>query len=87
MHKIVKNLDWALFTIIDRKMQDDRKSKIEIEALFKNPLQAENYNAPNPEVKRYLLPVDELEAFEEFYNKMQDGEKPKNLKFEYILGI
>lgn len=58
--------------MIDRKTQDDNRSKTRVEALFSNPKQAENYNAPNKEVKRYLLHVDDLEEFERFYNFVQD---------------
>ena len=65
-------MNYALFTMIDRKTQDDRKSKINVETLFSNPTQAENYNAPDKEVKRYLLHVDDLEEFERFYNFVQD---------------
>jgi hypothetical protein len=64
----------ALFTIIDRRTQDDRRSKINISALFSTPVQAEDYiekAAPNPETKWYILPLDELETFENFYNDMQ----------------
>ena len=68
----VKFMNWALFTIIDRKTQDDRKSKIKVEALFSNPCQADNYNAPNEEIRRYLLHLEDLEEFERFYNFIQD---------------
>lgn len=66
------SMNWALFAMIDRKTQDDRKSKAKVEALFSNPWIAENYNAPNKEVKRYLLSVEDLEEFERFYNFVQD---------------
>ena len=68
-------LSWAIVHVIDRKTQDDRKSKLHIIALFENPIVAEDSflpHLPNPEVKRYLLHVNELERFEMFYNFIQD---------------
>lgn len=63
----------ALVYMIDRATQDDQKSKLVVEAMFSNPGQAEdNYKIQNPEKKRYLLFVDDLEAFERFYNDIQD---------------
>ena len=73
MNEYTKFMKWAVITMIDRKTQDDRKSKINVEALFSTPIQAEdNYNAPNKEIKRYILHIDDLERFEEFYNHVQD---------------
>lgn len=73
MENYTKFMNWALFTMVDRSTQDDHRSKINVEALFRSPVQAEdNYKAPNNEIKRYLLSVDELEQFEEFYNHVQD---------------
>ena len=73
MKDYTKFLKWAVITMIDRSTQDDRKSKVNVEALFSSPVQAENnYIIRNPEVKRYILNVDELERFEEFYNHIQD---------------
>lgn len=73
MKEYTRFMNWAVVTMIDRKTQDDRKSKINVEALFSNPMQAEdNYNAPNKEIKRYIIHVDDLERFEEFYNHVQD---------------
>ena len=66
---------WAAFSMLDRKTQDDCRSKIQIAGLFQNPIVAEDCflpYLPNREVKRYLLPVDMLERFEEFYNFIQD---------------
>lgn len=63
----------ALVYMIDRATQDDNKSKLVVEALFSNQVQAEdNYKIQNPEKKRYLLSVDDLESFERFYNDIQD---------------
>lgn len=73
--KYLKNLNWAVFTMVDRSTQDDRKSKINVCGLFENPVDAEDSfipNLPNPERKRYILHVDYLERFEEFYNFVQD---------------
>lgn len=72
MKDYTKFMNWALFTMIDRKTQDDRKSKVNVEALFGDPWSAENYKAPNKEIKRYLLAVEDLEEFERFYNFVQD---------------
>lgn len=74
-NKYLNFLNWAVFTMIDRKTQDDHKSKIQVCGLFRIPvLDEESFlpNLPNPEVKRYLLHVDDLERFEEFYNFIQD---------------
>lgn len=70
-----KFMNWAVVTMIDRSTQDDRRSKIDVTALFANLVVAEDSfipNLPNPEIKRYLLHVDDLERFEEFYNFIQD---------------
>ena len=72
MKDYTRFINWALFTMIDRKTQDDKKSKINVEALFSDPWQADNYNAPNKEIKRYLLRLEDLEEFERFYNFVQD---------------
>lgn len=68
-----KFMEWAIVYMIDRKTQDDNKSKAEIEALFRNPMQAkENYIAANKEIKRYIVHVDDIEELEEVYNRFQD---------------
>lgn len=73
MKDYTRFMKWAVITMIDRSTQDDRKSKINVEALFSNPIQAEdNYNAQNKEIKRYILHIDDLERFEGFYNHVQD---------------
>ena len=72
MKDYTKFMSYALFTMIDRKTQDDNTSKIKVETLFSNPCQADNYNAPNKEIKRYLLRLEDLEEFERFYNFVQD---------------
>ena len=72
MKDYTKFMQWALFTITDRKTQDDRKSKIRVEALFSSPWQRDYFDCPNKEYKHYMLPVDELGRFEQFYNFVQD---------------
>lgn len=73
MKNYTEFMAWAVVRFIDRSTQDDRKSKLNVEALFSNPVQAEdNYILRNKEVKRYILHVDYLERFEEFYNHLQD---------------
>lgn len=73
MKDYTKFLKWAVITMIDRSAQDDGRSKVNVEALFSSPVQAEdNYIIRNPEIKRYILNIDDLEKFEEFYNHVQD---------------
>ena len=75
MKDYTKMMKWAVITMIDRSTQDDKKSKIQIAGLFENPIVAEDSfmpYLPNKEVKRYLLRVEDLERFEEFYNFIQD---------------
>ena len=73
MSDYTKFMNWAVISMIDRSTQDDRKSKVNMEALFRSPAQAEDsYNAPNKEIRRYVLRVEDLERFEKFYNFVQD---------------
>ena len=73
MKDYTKMMRWAVVSMIDRTTQDDRKSKVNVEALFNSPVQAEdNYIIRNPEIKCYVLNVNDLERFEEFYNHVQD---------------
>lgn len=72
MKDYTKFMNWALFSMLDRKTQDDRKSKVRVELLSSNPWSFENYNAPNKEYKRYVLRLEDLEEFERFYNFVQD---------------
>lgn len=75
MKDYTKFMKWAVITMIDRSTQDDHRSKIQIAGLFENPIVAEDSfipYLPNKEVKRYLLRVEDLERFEEFYNFIQD---------------
>lgn len=81
-----KFMKWAVVTMIDRSTQDDRKSKVRVEALFSNPVQAEdNYIIRNPETKRYVLNIDDLGRFEEFYNFIQDLNEKHGEKAIYHL--
>lgn len=73
--KYITNLQWAVFTMIDRTTQDDYRSKVNACALFSNPTVAKDYlipNLPNQEVKRYILRVSLLDRFEKYYNFIQD---------------
>lgn len=72
MKDYTKFMKWAVVYFIDRKTQDDRKSKLNVEALFSSPVQAENNYITRNDVKRYILHVDDLDRFEEFYNFLQD---------------
>ena len=80
MKDYTKMMKWAVVSMIDRNTQDDGRSKVRVEALFSSPVQAEdNYIIRNPEIKRYILNVYDLERFEEFYNHVQDiNEKYKD---------
>lgn len=65
-------LDW----MIDRSTQDDRRSKISVAGLFSYPANAEDFIKTLPsEHKWYMLDLDRLERFEEFYNYVQDINK------------
>lgn len=72
-NKYLNRLNWAVFTMIDRTTQDDKKSKITVSGLFSYPQNAENFIKTLPsEHKWYMLDLDRLERFEEFYNYVQD---------------
>ena len=92
MRDYTQFMKWAVVFFIDRSTQDDKRSKLNVEALFSRPSQIEdNYIIRNPEIKRYILHINDLERFEEFYNAWQDGEDLNNFpdceKFKYILKI
>lgn len=73
MRDYTKFMKWAVAYFVDRKTQDDKRSKLKVEALFSSVSQAEdNYIVRNPEIKRYIIHTDDLERFEEFYNFLQD---------------
>lgn len=73
MKDYTKFMKWALVYMIDRKTQDDRKSKLIVEGLFSSPSQIkDNYIIRNTENKRYIISVDDLEEFENVYNGFQD---------------
>lgn len=92
MKDYARFMKWAVVYFVDRSTQDDRRSKLNVEALFSSPVQAEdNYIIRNQEIKRYILHVDDLEKFEDFYNAYQDGEDLNSFqdyeKFKNILKI
>lgn len=75
-NKYLNRLNWAVFTMIDRSTQDDRRSKISVAGLFAYPANAEDFIKTLPsEHKWYMLDLDRLERFEEFYNYVQDINK------------
>ena len=75
-NKYTKYLDWAVFAMIDRSTQDDHRSKISVAGLFAYPANAEDFIKTLPsEHKWYMLDLDRLERFEEFYNYVQDINK------------
>lgn len=72
-NKYLNRLNWAVFTMIDRSTQDDKKSKITVSGLFSYPENAENFIKMLPDGHNwYMLDTDRLERFEEFYNYVQD---------------
>ena len=72
MADYTKFLKWAVVYFIDRSTQDDNRNKLHVEALFTSPTQAEDNYIIKNDVKRYILHVNDLERFEEFYNFLQD---------------
>lgn len=42
-NKYLRKLKWAVFTIIDRATQDDRKSKVKVSGAFSYPSNAEEF--------------------------------------------
>lgn len=81
MKDYTKFMKWAIVYMIDRKTQDDRKSKAVVEALFSSPVQAkDNYIICNSEIKRYILHVNDLEEFEAVYNEIQNLNEKYNEK-------
>lgn len=73
MSDYTKFMKWAVISMIDRKTQDDKRSKVSVEALFSSAVQAkDNYIIRNPEHNRYILHIDDLEEFEQVYNQLQD---------------
>lgn len=73
MKDYTKFMKWALVYMIDRKTQDDQRSKLVVEGLFSSPSQIEdNYIIRNVENKHYIISVDDLEEFETVYNGFQD---------------
>lgn len=59
--------------MIDRSTQDDHRSKISVAGLFAYPTNAEDFRKTLPsEHEWYILDLDRLERFEEFYNYVQD---------------
>lgn len=85
MKDYTKFMEWAVVYFIDRSTQDDRKSKIEVGALFSRPSQAEDNYIIRNEAKRYILHVDDLERFEEFYNFLQDLKEKYEARWIYHL--
>lgn len=72
MKDYTRFMKWAVVYFIDRKTQDDRKSKLKVEALFSSASQAKDNYIIRNDAKRYIIHVDDLERFEEFYNFIQD---------------
>lgn len=59
--------------MIDRTTQDDHKSKVSVSGAFNYPSNAEEFIKTLPAGRKwYVLDLDRLERFEEFYNFVQD---------------
>ena len=83
----VENLKWAVIYMIDRSTQDYHRSKAQVEALFRYPMQAEeNYRPANKEFRRYIVNLDNLEEFENVYNGFQDLREKYGDRAIYHLG-
>ena len=75
MKDYTEMMEWAVITMIDRNTQDDHRSKIQVAGLFSNPNVAKDSfipYLPNKEIKIYLIRIEDLERFEDFYNFIQD---------------
>ena len=58
-NKYLNRLNWAVFTMIDRTTQDDKKSKITVSGLFSYPENAEDFIKALPaDHKWYILDFD-----------------------------
>lgn len=69
----LSKLNWAVFTMIDRTTQDDRRSKVSVSGAFSYQSNAEDFIKTLPTGhKWYVLDFDRLERFEAFYNYIQD---------------
>lgn len=87
MKKYVENLKWAVIYMIDRSTQDDHRSKAQVEALFRYPMQAEeNYKPANKGARRYVVDLEHLEEFESIYNAFQDLRETYGDRAIYHLG-
>ena len=51
-NKYLNRLNWAVFTMIHRTTQDDKKSKITVSGLFSYPENAENFIKTLPAVHK-----------------------------------
>lgn len=88
MKDYTKFMKWAVVSFIGRDTQDDKRDKIQVAALFAHPVVAEDSflpHLPNKEVKRYIVHVDDLERFEEFYNFLNDLKEKYNDYWIYHL--
>ena len=79
MKNYVNFMTWAIVYFVDRTTQDDKKDKLQVEALFRSKVQAEDNYIIRNNVKRYIVSIDDLEQFEKFYNLLNDkGLKPRD---------
>lgn len=65
MKKIFDDCKWAVAHKIDKKTQDDKKTKIRVVAMFNTPINAEDFinNCLPKETKDrfFIIDIDELE--------------------------
>ena len=74
----IERLQWALVHM------EGRKAKVE--ALFEHYSQFAHYEPQNPETKYYRLWIGDLEAFESYYNAVQDLNEKYGDRAIYHLG-
>lgn len=88
MKDYTKFMKWAVVSFIPRDTQDDGKDKLQVAGLFAHPVVAEDSfipNLPNKDIKRYIVHIDDLERFEEFYNFLNDLKDEYGAKWIYHL--
>ncbi|MDO5391013.1 MAG: hypothetical protein Q4F24_08020 [Eubacteriales bacterium] len=88
MKDYTRFMKWAVVSFIRRDTQDDKRDKIQVAGLFASPVTAEDSfipHLPNKDIKRYIVHIDDLERFEEFYNFLNDLKEKYNDYWIYHL--
>ena len=86
MRDYTQFMTWAVVYFVDRSSQDDKTSKLQVEALFSSPAQAEDNYIIQNDAKRYILHINDLEQFEKFYNHLQDLKEKYGANAIYHIG-